>query len=305
LGRSNACRLQDDRAGGPRGRRVEGRHQLTDAGEVARRIRDGRVCYVEPAQRWLSGGRLRFGVILLVLAAFYALCLHYAEIDLVRLWHGLPKFIRWTAQAWPPDLAELNLLLFRAAQTVAMATIGTTLAIVMAAPLCLLAARNVTLEGIAYYPARWLLDFLRGIDSFVFALLFVAAVGLGPFAGVLGVGLHSAGSVAKLWSEAIEATEPGPLEAVAMTGAGRLKIVFYALLPDVLPALLSTGLYVWEFNIRSSTVLGLVGAGGIGQDLKNAVDLLDFPSVTTIILIILAMVTAVDQLSAWLRRRVL
>jgi phosphonate transport system permease protein len=167
------------------------------------------------------------------------------------------------------------------------------------------AARNVTPEGLLYYPARWLLNFLRGIDSFVFALLFVAAVGLGPFAGVLGVALHSAGSVAKLWSEAIETIEPGPLEAVAMTGAGRLKIVFYALLPDVLPALLSTSLYIWEFNIRSSTVLGLVGAGGIGQDLKNAVDLLDFPSVATIILIILGMVTAVDQLSAWMRRRLI
>jgi len=92
---------------------------------------------------------------------------------------------------------------------------------------------------------------------------------------------------------------------VAMTGAGRLKVVFHALLPDVLPALLSISLYIWEFNIRSSTVLGLVGAGGIGQDLKNAVDLLDFPSVSTIILIILAMVTAIDQVSAQLRRRLI
>jgi phosphonate transport system permease protein len=273
--------------------------------QIVRSTADGRTHYVEPAARWLNAGRLRFLGLLLLVAGFYAVCLHYAEIDPVRLWRGLPKFVRWTAQAWPPNLDELDVFLFRAAQTVAMATIGTTLAVVVAAPLCLVAARNVTPEGLLYYPARWLLNFLRGIDSFVFALLFVAAVGLGPFAGVLGVALHSAGSVAKLWSEAIETIEPGPLEAVAMTGAGRLKIVFYALLPDVLPALLSTSLYIWEFNIRSSTVLGLVGAGGIGQDLKNAVDLLDFPSVATIILIILGMVTAVDQLSAWLRRRLI
>lgn len=272
---------------------------------VVRDTVDGQRRYIEPATRWLDSGRLRFLGILVLLCAFYAACLHYAEIDVGRLWRGLPKFASWTAQAWPPHLAELDTLLFRAAQTVAMATIGTSLAVVVAAPLCLVAARNVTPEGLLYYPARWLLNFLRGIDSFVFALLFVAAVGLGPFAGVLGVALHSAGSIAKLWSEAIETIEPGPLEAVAMTGAGRLKIVFYALLPDVLPALLSTSLYIWEFNIRSSTVLGLVGAGGIGQDLKNAVDLLDFPSVATIILIILGMVTAVDQLSAWLRRRLI
>jgi len=252
---------------------------------------------------WLAGGRLRFAAALLVFAAFYAFCLHYAEIDLGRLWIGLPKLVHWTARAWPPDLSELDLLLFRAAQTVAMATIGSSLAVVIAAPLCLLAARNVMPVGLVYYPARWLLNLLRGVDSFVFALLFVAAVGLGPFAGVIGIGLHSAGSVSKLWSEAIETIEPGPLEAVAMTGAGRLKVVFHALLPDVLPALLSTSLYIWEFNIRSSTVLGLVGAGGIGQDLKNAVDLLDFPSVATIIMIILAMVTAIDQISGWLRWR--
>jgi phosphonate transport system permease protein len=272
---------------------------------VVRTVADGQTRYIEPATRWLDGSRLRFLGILLLIAAFYAVCLHYAEIDVARLWRGLPKFARWAAQAWPPNLAEFGTFLFRAAQTVAMATIGTTLAVIVAAPLCLAAARNVTPESLLYYPARWLLNFLRGIDSFVFALLFVAAVGLGPFAGVLGVALHSAGSVAKLWSEAIETIEPGPLEAVAMTGAGRLKIVFYALLPDVLPALLSTSLYIWEFNIRSSTVLGLVGAGGIGQDLKNAVDLLDFASVATIVLIILGMVTAVDQLSAWLRRRLI
>jgi phosphonate transport system permease protein len=242
---------------------------------------------------------------LLAAAAFYAACLHYAEIDPHRLWVGLPKLLHWMARAWPPDFSELDLLLFRAAQTVAMATVGTSLGIAIAAPLCLLAARNVTPERAIYHPARWLLDLLRGVDSFVFALLFVVAVGLGPFAGVLGIGLHSAGSTAKLWSEAIETIEPGPLEAVAMTGAGRLKIVFHALLPDVLPALLSTSLYIWEFNIRTSTVLGLVGAGGIGQDLKNAVDLLDFASLATILLIIVAMVTAIDQLSAWLRRRLI
>jgi phosphonate transport system permease protein len=241
VGRSDACRLQDDRAGRPSRRRAEG-HQLTGCDRVARLADDGQTRYLEPPRSWLARGRWRFAAALLVFAAFYAACLHYAEIDLGRLWVGLPKLVHWTARAWPPDLSELDLLLFRAAQTVAMATIGTSLAVLIAAPLCLLAARNVTPQGFAYHPARWLLDLLRGVDSFVFALLFVAAVGLGPFAGVIGIGLHSAGSVAKLWSEAIETIEPGPLEAVAMTGAARLKVVFHALLPDVLPALLSTSL---------------------------------------------------------------
>jgi len=235
-------------------------------------------------------------------ALFFAACIHFADIDLVALWQGLPRLASWAGRAWPPDFAELPVLLHRAAETVAMATLGTTLGALLAVPLCILAARN-TSEGWIYFPARALLNMLRGIDSFVFALIFVAAVGLGPFAGVLGVGLHTAGSIGKLWAESIESAEAGPLEAASMTGAGLLRSIRYALLPDVLPSLTSTSLYMWEFNVRASTVLGIVGAGGIGQELKNSVDLLMFDRVLAIILIILAMVTAIDQLSAFLRRR--
>ena len=170
-------------------------------------------------------------------------------------------------------------------------------------PFCVLAARNVTPSMAVYYPVRWLLNALRGIDSFVFALLFVAAVGLGPFAGVLGVALHTWGSTAKLWAEAIENVPPGPIEAAAATGASQVKVLSFALLPDVAPSMLSIGLFWWEFNVRASTVLGVVGAGGIGQELKNSMDLLDFPRLLTIILIILGMVTVIDHGSQWLRRR--
>lgn len=208
-------------------------------------------------------------------------------------------------RAWPPDLSEIGILSVRAAETIAMGTVGTSFGALLAIPICLLAARNITPAGWLYAPARTLLNMLRGIDSFVFALIFVAAVGLGPFAGVLGLALHSAGSIAKLWSEAIETIEPGPLEAVTMTGASRLKVIVYALLPDVLPALSSITLYMWEFSVRASTVLGVVGAGGIGQELKNSIDLLQFDRVLTIVLIVLAMVTAIDSISAWLRRRLL
>ena len=144
---------------------------------------------------------------------------------------------------------------------------------------------------------------LRGIDSFVFALLFVAAVGLGPFAGVLGIALHTWGSAAKFFADHIENVNLGPLEAVRTTGAGRFTAIAYALVPDVLPVMLSTTLFWWEFNVRASTVLGVVGAGGIGQELKNSMDLLDFPRLFTIIAVILVVVTALDQLSGWLRKR--
>jgi phosphonate transport system permease protein len=144
---------------------------------------------------------------------------------------------------------------------------------------------------------------LRGIDSFVFALLFVAVVGLGPFAGVIGICPHSWGSAAKLFADHIENANLGPFEAVRTAGAGRFGAILYALVPDILPVLLSTALYLWEFNIRASTVLGVVGAGGIGLELKNSVDLLDFSRLFTIIAVILVIVTALDQLSNWLRRQ--
>jgi phosphonate transport system permease protein len=247
--------------------------------------------------------RTAFVPLLFLGVAFYALCLHVAEVNFARLLEGLPRLAGWIARSWPPDLNEINVLAQRGLETVAMATVGVSFGAIIAAPLCLLAARNIGVSPLLALPARWLLNALRGIDSFVFALIFVAAVGLGPFAGVLGVALHTAGSIAKLWAEAIEATEPGPVEAARMSGAGRLRVFLHAQLPDALPQLSSILLYMWEFNVRASTVLGVVGAGGIGQELKNSVDLLQFDRVLTTLLIILVMVTVIDQLSAWLRRR--
>ncbi len=248
--------------------------------------------------------RARFAAFAALAVAIYAICLDIAEVSLSRLIEGIPRLVQWAGRAWPPDLSDLGDLLMRAAETVAIATVGTSIGALIAAPLCLFAARNLS-GALAYYPARMVLNTLRGIDSFVFALIFVAAVGLGPFAGVLGVALHTSGSIAKLWAEAIEAVEPGPIEAAVMSGASRLKVILYALLPDVMPSLSSIVLYMWEFNVRASIVLGVVGAGGIGQELKNSVDLLAFDRVFTIILIILAMVTAIDAISASLRRRLL
>ncbi len=216
---------------------------------------------------WLSG-----------LAAVYAACVWAVQPDLPRLWAGLPRLAGWLAGAFPPDFSGLGDLLRRAAETVAIATLGTTLAALLALPLAVMAARPVAPLPALYHPARALLDALRGVDGFVFALVFVAAVGLGPFAGMLGVALHSAGSIGKLWSEALEAADLAPVEAA---------------------------LYVWEFNIRASTVLGLVGAGGLGQELKNAVDLLDFARVLAVLAIVVALVLAADRLSAALRRRLL
>ena len=236
--------------------------------------------------------------------AVYAYCLRLTDVDLGRLARGLSRMASWAASAWPPATDELSLILARAAETVAIALVGTSLAAVIALALCVPAARTLTPARARRLLSRLTLNTLRGVDSFVFALLFVAAVGLGPFAGMLGVALHSAGTMGKLFAESIEDLPPGPLEAARLTGASRLKVVSWAVAPDALPGLASVALYVFEFNIRSSIVLGVVGAGGIGQQLKNALELLDFPRVLTVVLVILAMVTLVDQLSSRLRRAI-
>ncbi len=147
--------------------------------------------------------------LLIVGVAFYAMCLSIADVSFSRLWEGLPRLGSWIARSWPPDLSELDVLIHRGLETVAMATVGVSFGAVIAAPICLLAARNLGVSPILAVPARCLLNALRGIDSFVFALIFVAAVGLGPFAGVLGIALHTAGSIAKLWAETIETTDVG------------------------------------------------------------------------------------------------
>jgi phosphonate transport system permease protein len=254
-------------------------------------------------RRGVTAGRLGSWLVVVAVGAVYLVSAHLAQIDPARLVTGIPKLTHWIVQAWPPRTEEVPLFVLRTAETVAMALIGTTLATLLAVPMAILASRNITPLPLLYHPARLFLNTLRGIDSFVFALLFVAAVGLGPFAGVLGIALHTWGSAAKLFADHIENANLAPYEAVRSTGAGRFTTIAYALVPDVLPVLLSTTLFWWEFNVRASTVLGVVGAGGIGQELKNSMDLLDFPRLFTIIAIILVVVTALDQLSGWLRRR--
>ena len=259
--------------------------------------------YPDPGVGWNAPRRLRGFAVAISIATLLVSAFVVAQVDPAKLVVGVPRLARWAARAWPPDVSDFSILVERALQTLAMATAGTVLATVLALTLCFLASRNLTPNPWPRYAARWTLNVLRSIDSFVFALIFVAAVGLGPFAGVLGLTLNTFGSIAKSWADGIENAEAGPLEAASLSGASRIKLISFVLVPDVLPGLASTALYFWEFNVRASTVLGVVGAGGIGQDLKNSIDLLDFPRVATIVLVILTMVTAIDHLSSLLRRR--
>jgi phosphonate transport system permease protein len=226
-----------------------------------------------------------------------------AKVDLLQVWQRIPTVGSWLSRLFPPDVSELPSFLAAIWETLAIAIIGTGCAIVAAVPLALLVARNITPVRRLATPLRAVLNLLRGIDTAIFALFFVSIVGLGPFAGALGVAFHTTGSMAKLYAEVLESLPPEPIEAIEATGSDRLRTIAFAVLPEALPGLIGISLYLWEFNVRSSVILGIVGAGGIGYELLVSLKLLDFPRLCTILLLILAMVSLIDALSAYLRQR--
>jgi phosphonate ABC transporter permease subunit PhnE len=188
--------------------------------------------------------------------------------------------------------------------TLRIATLGTVLAAVLALPLGLLAARTLHAPPPLAWAALGMLNSLRAIHTLVFGLLLVGIVGLGATAGILAVALHSAGTLGKLLAEAIESLDMQPVDAVRATGATAPQVFFLGVWPAVLPQFLSQTLYVWEFNIRDSTILGLVGAGGLGLLLSEAMSLFQWGRLTTLLIAIVLMVSAVDSLSRAVRRRV-
>jgi phosphonate transport system permease protein len=236
-----------------------------------------------------------------------------ARVDLNKLGQNGGRIAQWVGLMFPPYVdnfrqppnpVELQNYLLNALTTVAIATVGTAAAAVFALIPAVLGARSLTPSLALFFPTRWLLNALRGVDSFIFAIFFVAAVGLGPFAGVLGVALHTLGSIGKLYAEALENLQLSPMAALEAAGVSRPKAIVYALVPDVMPTIITVTLYVWELNVRLSVALGVVGAGGIGQDVKNAIDLLNFPHLGVLLVIIVLMVAVIDALSSWLRRAI-
>jgi len=222
--------------------------------------------------------------------------------DPMRLVRGVPWIADFLRRMLPPDLAVLPAAVKGAVVTVEIALLGTVAAAVLALPLGFLSARNVATPPV-FYPARTVLNLFRSVDTLVYALIFVAAVGLGPFPGVLAVVAYTTTSLAKLYSEAIEGIEPGPVDAITATGATRLQVLRFGVLPQVLPLFLSYILYRLETNIRAATVLGFVGAGGIGFYLQTYLRMIDYPAASTALLVTIVMVMVVDAVSSKVRAR--
>jgi phosphonate transport system permease protein len=201
-----------------------------------------------------------------------------------------------------PSFAHVGEYAWQCVVTICIALWGTVLAIAIAVPLGLLGARNLAPHPVVYLAARRTLDVLRAVNEFVFALMFVTAVGLGPFAGMLALGVHTGGVLGKLLSEAVEAIDPGQVEGVAAVGAGRLHVISFGVVPQVMPSFLSYVLLRFESDIRSASVIGMVGGGGIGFYLWDTIRSFNDREAATVILLIVAMVMAIDLVSARVRR---
>jgi phosphonate transport system permease protein len=251
----------------------------------------------ERALRWLLGG---------VAVAGTLAALAWFDMTPQRLWGGLGELWRVAGLMLPPNPGDAPLELLQAmAETLAMAVAGTLIAALLAVPLGVLAARNVGILAPFRFGLRRLFDVLRGVDQLVWALIFVRAVGLGPLAGVLSIIVTDTGTLAKLYSEALENADRRPVDGIVAAGGGRTLAARFGLIPQALPVMLSNALYIFESNVRSSTILGIVGAGGIGFQLSDRIRALRWDEASFIILLILLMVAVIDMLSAALRRRLI
>ena len=218
--------------------------------------------------------------------------------SLVTDWRNMADLL---AGFMKPNFRDWKVFLAAMVETVQIAIWGTALAVLIGTPFAILASSSVCPAWVVQ-PVRRLMDASRAINEIVFALVFVVAVGLGPLAGVLALAVHNIGIIAKLFSEAVEATDPRPVEGIRATGATRLQEVVHGILPQVMPLWSSFTLYRFETNVRSATVLGIVGAGGIGQPLYENIRSFQYAETATIVIIVVITVSLIDLLSSRIRK---
>lgn len=263
---------------------------------------------IEGRYRAALAGSLRTKVttwfVVLSLVSLFVYGVFSLEVSFWRVLSGFANLGTFVVLMLPPNpetWARTWIFVGALGETVAIAFLGTVLAAVLAFPLGFLAAKNVVANRVVHFFARRSLDTVRGVDALIWALIWVNVVGLGPFAGMLAIMTGDLGAFGKLFSEAIEAADRKPVEGVVSNGGNRLQEIRFGLIPQVLPVIAGQVLYYFESNTRSSTIIGIVGAGGIGLYLAESIRTLEWQQVSFLILLILVTVTVIDQISSRLR----
>jgi phosphonate transport system permease protein len=271
----------------------------------------------------ISAGGIGLAV---TIALLYAWGISGTNAQPSELIKGVPNIVDFIVRLFPPELELQNVtiswprdlglaaaptklgiptIVTAIIETVQMAIIGTTISVFVALPFGLLAARNTSPHPIVYQTTRLVLNANRAVPELIFALIFVAAVGLGPFGGVLALAVSSIGFMAKMYSEAVESIDPQQLLAVRATGATSLQTFAYGVIPQALPLVASYSLYLFEHNIRAASILGIVGAGGVGFVISKYMALFQFRRLMGALILIIVVVTAIDRLSDYLRRQII
>lgn len=223
----------------------------------------------------------------------------------VSIVKGMPYLYDFLSRLFPPDLSIIGVTTWKIVETLQMALIGSLIGALFALPLSFLAARNITHNKFVYQSVRCLFDFLRGIHEMVWALIFVSMVGLGPFPGVLALATHVTGALGRYFSEAIETIDDRITDAIVSTGASKLQVIIRGVFPQIKPLVFSYYLYYLESNFRSATILGLVGAGGIGMALITSIRLFKYHELLTILIMMVGTIIIMDRISAYIRKKIM
>ncbi|MDC1036170.1 phosphonate ABC transporter, permease protein PhnE [Alphaproteobacteria bacterium] len=227
------------------------------------------------------------------------------EIDLPRLISNQPSFIAdIIGRMLPPDFSNFGQLAMAMLETIEIALLGTLLAITLSIPMALLSARNVTIGYKTYLISRTITIFFRALPEFIVAMILVIAIGFGPIPGILALGFHTMGFLAKFYAEAIEHINENPLNALRTMGASRSQVFVFGVIPQILPSFVGNNFYIFDRNIRMATMLGIVGAGGIGYELQSSFRMFEYPRVSAIVILIFVTIFMIDKVSSIVRQKI-
>ncbi|WP_293277432.1 MULTISPECIES: phosphonate ABC transporter, permease protein PhnE [unclassified Microcoleus] len=237
-----------------------------------------------------------------ILIVIYGWALQGLEIDATTLASSWPYMTDFMSRLWPPNLEIIDVAINALIETVQMSLWGTTIGAIFSVPIAICSAHNIAPKWLQWL-ANLLQNAVRSVPSIVLGLLFVSATGLGAPAGTLALGIYTIGYLAKFYQEAIESVEARSIESLQVAGASWLQVAQYGIFPQVLPLALGYTLWMFEYNIRAASVLGVVGAGGIGFELVNYIRSFEYNKATTMMLVLLVVVTAIDVISSKWRQR--
>jgi len=227
------------------------------------------------------------------------------EIDFIKLVSDSSKYFGdILSRMLPPDFSNLNQLVYAMFETIEIAFLGTFIAIVLSIPLGLFSARNLAPNYFVYIVCKTIVIFFRAIPEFIIAMILVIAIGFGAMPGVLALGLHTMGFLAKFYAEDIEHINKGPIDALKSSGATKSQIISFGVIPQILPSFVANNLYILDRNVRMATMLGIVGAGGIGYELQSSFRMFEYERVSAIIILIFITIFLIDHLSAFIRSKI-